>query len=116
MQRMRGNSGRISRQSKSGVSVAGISLKLNITRAGSAGLFVSTGSGSWIEETFNLATEHGCFYANGVLVSNSDALRYLGDVLGEQVGFRDSGWVPATAPAAALPEPDRLEFDTLQSL
>ena len=31
---------------------------------------------SGIENVYNLATEHGCYVANGVVVSNCDALRY----------------------------------------
>jgi len=65
---------------------AGIHSELNIMRADSAGLCVNSGNGFKNTLTYNLATEYGCYFANGILVSNCDSLRYLEDVLSEPTG------------------------------
>ena len=50
--------------------------------------------------TFNLSTEWGCYFANGVLVSNSlDALRYLQDQVCEPTGAFDPAALPPPKPA-----------------
>jgi hypothetical protein len=47
--------------------------------------------------TFNLNTDHGCYFANGILVCNSIAsLRYLNDVLAEPSGAFKPGDVKKT--------------------
>ena len=66
--------------------------------ASSVGLRVRTGLGvsstvpdcQRIARVYNLATEHGCYFANGVLVSNCDALRYLFVATTQPTGAFDS--------------------------
>lgn len=81
--------GKTNRPSPSSVSNAEHLLRPTIMPAVFAGLSVKTECGDnkmthpchHTDRVFNLTTEHGCYFANGILVSNCDAIRYLADVL-----------------------------------
>jgi len=85
----------------SGAAAAGLIVECEDSESGEILSFDPTSRSvtGTLVQTYNIATEYGCYFAEGILVSNSmDAIRYLADALGEPTG----AWTEAAVRGASL--------------